>query len=161
MSDYGNNWRAPRVDVHDFSMVPRADIPRSSFRMQHQHKTTFSASQLIPIFCHEVLPGDTWNGNMTAFVRMATPIYPLMDNLDLETWFFFVPNRLTWIHWYRFMGEQDSPSDSISYSIPQIVSPSGGFPQFSIYDYLACLVPVRRLRVILFPCRRCRCVVMR
>ena len=135
MMNYGSNWRAPKVDVHAFSMVPRADIPRSSFRMQFQHKSTFSASNLIPMFCQEVLPGDSWAVNLTAFCRLATPLYPIMDNMDLESWFFFVPNRLTWINWYRFMGEQENPSDSISFSIPQVVSPVGGFAQFSLYDY--------------------------
>src|SRR5882724_1925545 len=135
LGSYGNNFHAPKVDVHDFAMVPRSDIPRSSFRMQMQHKTTFNAGLLIPMFVQEVLPGDSWNVNMTAFVRMATPLFPLMDNLDLETFFFFVPNRLVWINWYKFMGEQEQPADSISFTIPQIVSPVGGFAQFSLFDY--------------------------
>lgn len=132
---YGNNFRAPRVSTHEFSMVPKADIPRSSFRVQSQHKTTINASQLYPVFLQEVLPGDTFNVNMTAFVRLATPVFPIMDNLTLESWFFFVPNRLVWVHWTNFMGEQNSPGDSISYTIPQIVSPVGGFAQLSIFDY--------------------------
>jgi len=134
---YGDNFRAPRVDVHAFSMIPRSDVPRSTFRIQTQHKTTIDASYLYPIYCTEVLPGDTFNGSMTAFIRMATPIYPLLDNLELETWFFFVPCRIVWSHWINFMGEQPStPSDSISYTIPQIVSPASGFVATSIYDYL-------------------------
>ena len=135
LAGYGNNFRAPKVDVHDFAMVPRADIPRSSFRMQMQHKTTIQCSRLIPVFLQEVMPGDSWNVNMTVFARMATPIYPIMDNLDLESFFFFVPNRLVWVNWYKFMGEQENPSDSISYSVPQVVSPAGGFANLSIYDY--------------------------
>ena len=116
---YGNNFHAPRVDVHQFSMIPKSSVPRSTFRIQTQHKTTISASYLYPIFVTEVLPGDTFNGSMTAFCRMATPIYPIMDNMDLESWFFFVPNRIIWTHWVNFMGEQPaSPSDSISYSKP-------------------------------------------
>src|SRR6266404_7506428 len=135
LGNYGTNFRSPKVDVHQFAMVPRADIPRSSFRMQKVHKTTIQSSFLIPIFCEEVLPGDSFNVNMTAFCRMATPLYPIMDNLDLETFFFFVPNRLTWINWYKFMGEQETPADSISFSVPQIVSPVSGFGPNSIYDY--------------------------
>lgn len=135
MDSYGNNWRAPKVDVHQFSMIPRADIPRSSFRMQHQHKTTFQASRLVPVYMEEVLPGDSFNLNMTAFVRLATPLYPIMDNIDLESFFFFVPNRLVWSHWVNFMGEQTNPADSISFSIPQIVSPVNGFAADSVYDY--------------------------
>lgn len=117
-------------------MIPKADIPRSRFRMQYQHKTTFSASYLIPVFVHEVLPGDTWNVGMSAFCRLSTPIYPILDNLDLESWFFFVPCRILWSHWVNFMGEQpQSPADSTSYTIPTIVT--GAFATaFSVYDYM-------------------------
>jgi len=135
LGNYGENFRAPKVNVHEFAMIPRAEIPRSSFRMQNDHKTTISASQLIPIYLQEVLPGDSFNVNMTAFVRMATPIFPLMDNMDVESWFFFVPNRLVWINWQRFMGQQDNPADSISFTIPQVVSAAGGFVVNTIYDY--------------------------
>ena len=133
--NYGNNFHAGKVDVHQFAMVPRADIPRSTFRMQQQHKTTINATSLYPIFVQEALPGDTWHGQMTAFCRMSTPVFPIMDNMDIESWFFFVPNRIIWTHWVNFCGEQPStPSDSISYTIPQIVSPASGFVAFSIYD---------------------------
>lgn len=135
-SDYGKNFRAPKVDIHQFAMVPKADIPRSSFRMQHQHKTTIGASLLVPIYVQEVLPGDSFNVTMRAFIRLSTPVFPIMDNFDLESFFFFVPNRLVWNHWYKFMGEQDNPGDSISFSIPQIVSPVNGFAQFSVYQYM-------------------------
>ena len=134
---YGNNFRAPKVDVHSFAMIPRANIPRSTFRMQSQHKTTFSASYLIPAYVQEILPGDSISLSMTAFCRMATPLYPIMDNLDLESWFFFVPNRILWTHWVNMMGEQPaSPSDSISYTVPTITSPTGGFAQLSLYDWM-------------------------
>ena len=123
------------VDQHQFSMIPRSDIPRSSFRMQLAHKTTFDAGYLVPVLCEEVLPGDTFNCRMTAFCRMATPIYPIMDNLHLESFFFFVPNRLVWDNWQRMMGSQVNPGDSISYVIPQIASPVGGHVPGSIYDY--------------------------
>ncbi|WNK14861.1 MAG: major capsid protein [Microvirus sp.] len=123
------------VDVHQFAMVPRSDIPRASFDMQHTHKLTFNSGLLVPVFLAEVLPGDTFNFEMTGFARMATPLKPLMDNLYLDTFSFYVPNRLAWTNWVRFMGEQNSPADSISFSIPQIVSPVGGYAVGSVYDY--------------------------
>lgn len=128
--------RNPSVNVHDFAMIPRADIPRSSFRMQTTHKTTFQAGNLVPVYVQEILPGDSFNLKMTAFSRLATPIYPVMDNLHLTSFFFFVPNRLVWNNWVKFMGEQDNPGDSISYVIPQIVSPAGGFGRLTIYDWM-------------------------
>jgi len=129
------NFKNRSVSTHDFAMIPKAEIPRSAFRMQKSLKTAFNGGYLIPIFCEEVLPGDTFNLKMTAFCRMATPLFPVMDNLHLETFFFFVPNRLTWSNWKKFMGEQDAPGDSISYSIPQVVSAANGFTVGSVYDY--------------------------
>ena len=118
-------FRNRSVDVHSFAMVARPDVPRSSFKMESTHKTTFDASLIVPIMVLEALPGDRFNLNMTAFIRMATPILPLLDNLYLDTFFFFVPNRLVWTNWKKFMGEQDNPGDSISFSVPQMVSPAG------------------------------------
>jgi len=129
-------FRNKSVDTHQFAMVPRAEIPRSQFNIETAHKTTFDAGLLIPVYVTEVLPGDTFNLNMTAFARMSTPLFPLMDNLYLDSFFFFVPNRLVWNNWEKFMGEQDNPGDSISFSIPQLVSPAGGFAVGSIFDYL-------------------------
>ncbi|WNK14659.1 MAG: major capsid protein [Microvirus sp.] len=128
--------RNPSVSVHDFAMIPRADIPRSSFRMQTSHKTTINASLLVPVYVQEVLPGDSFNLKMTMFSRMATPVYPIMDNIHMESFFFFVPCRLVWDNWQKFMGQQENPGDSISYVVPQIVSPVGGFPRLDIYDYM-------------------------
>jgi len=130
------NIKQRSVNVHDFAMVPRADIPRSSFRMEKNLKTAHSASFLIPIMVEEVLPGDTFNVGVTVVARIATPIVPVMDNWHYETFFFYVPNRLLWSNWQRFMGEQPNPGDSISFTIPQVVSPSGGWAVASIGDYM-------------------------
>lgn len=117
-------------------MVPRADIPRSSFKAEKTHKTTFDSGWLVPVYVDEVLPGDTFNLKMTAFARMATPLYPSMDNLHLDSFFFFVPNRLLWDNWQKFMGEQDKPGDSTSYVIPTQTSPAGGYAVNSLQDYM-------------------------
>ena len=129
-------FRNRSVDVHQFAMIPKADIPRSKFKAQKTHKTTFDAGYLIPVYVDEVLPGDTFNLKMTAFARLATPLYPIMDNMHLDSFFFFVPNRLIWNNWQKFMGEQEDPGDSISYTVPQIVSPANGFPTGGLYDYM-------------------------
>ncbi|QCQ85020.1 major capsid protein [Blackfly microvirus SF02] len=81
---------------HNFATVPRSDIPRAKFRMKQTRKQAFNASALIPIMCEEVLPGDTWQHTESIMARLATPIAPIIDDLDLETFYFFVPNRLTW-----------------------------------------------------------------
>lgn len=128
--------RNKSVNVHQFAMVPKPDIPRSQFKRQFTHKTTFNSDVLVPVYVDEVLPGDTFNFRATMFARMATPIYPLMDNLHLDSFFFFVPNRLLWSNWRKFMGEQANPADSISYTVPQQVSPAGGYAVGSLQDYM-------------------------
>jgi hypothetical protein len=124
------------VNTHQFAMVPRADIPRSKFDVQSAHKTTLDSGYLVPVYVNEVLPGDTFNFKMTAFARMATPIYPIMDNMKLDSFFFFVPNRLLWNNWQKFMGEQNDPGDSISYIVPTTTSPAGGYAVNSLQDYM-------------------------
>lgn len=89
-------FRNKTAKQHNFSQVPRADIPRSKFRMRQNRKQAFNASELIPIMCEEVLPGDTWQHSEHIAARLATPIAPAIDDLDLETFYFFVPNRITW-----------------------------------------------------------------
>jgi hypothetical protein len=117
-------------------MIPRADIPRSGFNVQKTHKTTFNSGLLIPVYVDEVLPGDTFNVNMTAFARLSTPLFPVMDNMYMDSFFFFVPNRLLWANWHKFMGEQESPGDSISFIIPTSTSPAGGYERNSLHDYM-------------------------
>jgi hypothetical protein len=128
--------RNQSVDIHQFTMIPKADIPRSSFDCQSTHKTTFDAGYLVPVYVDEMLPGDTFRLNMTAFARLATPLYPIMDNMHLDSFFFFVPNRLIWSNWQKFMGQQTNPGDSISYVVPQQVSPTGGYAIGSLQDYM-------------------------
>ena len=107
------------VMVHSFSEVPRADIPRSSFNRSHGVKTTFDADYLVPVIVDDIIPGDTFNCNMSFVARLTSPtILPLMDNLYLESFFFFVPYRLVWNNWEKFCGAQDDPGDSIDFTIP-------------------------------------------
>ena len=127
--------RNQSVSVHQFAQVPRSDIPRAAFRMQKALKTTFDGGFLIPVFCEEMLPGDTFNAHMTAFARLATPLFPIMDNMYLESFFFYCPNRLVWENFVRFMGERDDPSSSTSYLVPQTVPLTGGYDPNTIFDY--------------------------
>lgn len=122
--------------AHDFSLSPQAEIPRSSFNRSHGHKTTFNAGYLIPVFVDEVLPGDTHNLSMTAFARLATPLFPIMDSLYLDSFFFFVPNRLVWEHWEEFNGQQLDPDSSTDFVMPTVTAPAvTGFTLNSLYDY--------------------------
>jgi len=123
------------VMAHQFSQVPKAEIPRSTFDRSHGYKTTFDAGYLIPFLIDEALPGDTFNVRTTALARLATPIFPLMDNIYLDTHFFSVPIRLIWDNWKKFNGEQRSPNDSTDFVIPQMTAPSGGYLENTLHDY--------------------------
>lgn len=130
------NRNLPPVPITTFSMVPKSDVPRSTFKTTSGYKTTFDAAILVPFFVEEVLPGDHMKGKIQLFCRMATPLWPIMDNLYLETFFFFVPNRITWTNWVKFMGEQDSPGDSISFTIPTVTAgAASGFLAQGLGDY--------------------------
>jgi hypothetical protein len=128
--------RNPSHMNHTFSEVPGITIPRSSFNRSHSVKTTFDSGYLYPIFVDEALPGDTFKVDLTAFARMATPIYPVMDNLFMDVFFFSCPNRLLWDNWTKFMGEQTDPGDSIDYLVPFLSNTSGPAPEGSLFDYL-------------------------
>ncbi len=124
------------VMTHKFSEVPRAEIPRSTFDRSHGHKTTFDSGLLIPFFVDEALPGDTFTVRSTLFTRMATPIFPIMDNLYQDTQFFAVPLRLLWTNWEKFNGAQDDPGDSTDFTIPIMTSaPVVGHLEGTLSDY--------------------------
>lgn len=119
-----------------FAIVPQSHHARSAFKNDHTYKTTFNAGYLIPFLWDEVNPGDTIKVRLQAFIRFATLLYPLMDNMRFYTYYFFVPNRLIWSNWKRFMGERDpDPDSSIDYTVPIMTAPAGGYSEGSIYDY--------------------------
>jgi len=138
---------------HSFSKVPQADIPRSSFDRSSGYKTTINAGLLYPFFIDEVVPGDTFNLKTHALARLATPLHPTMDNMFLDTFYFFVPNRLVWENWERFQGQQDDPGDSIDYLIPQNQAPAGGFAEGELADYFGLPIGVDGISVSDLPFR--------
>lgn len=146
--------RMKTVMQHDFSKSPQALIPRSSFDRSHGIKTTFNAGFLVPFMWDEVLPGDTFKCQFTAFARFATLLFPLMDNMYLDTFFFFVPNRLVWSNWQKFNGEQANPGDSTSYTVPSMTSTvTTGYLETSIFDYFGLPTKVAGYSHISLPLR--------
>lgn len=104
-----------------FAQVPEVNIKRSTVDMSFKHLTTANAGKLVPCFCKEVLPGDTWSVDTSILARMQTPVAPLMDDLYLDYWVFFVPYRILWSNFQRFMGESDQPwFDETEYRVPTI-----------------------------------------
>lgn len=116
--------RKIRVRGHRFSDAPAMYMRRTKFDRSHVYKTTFNSGKLIPVFVDEVLPGDTTRMSINYFARLATPIKPIMDNIYLDWFFFFVPNRLVWEHWQNFCFEQEDPDDNTDYVIPTISASS-------------------------------------
>ena len=129
-----NSARSHRKN-NRFSQIPNSPIQRSVFDRSHDYKTTLDAGYLIPFFVDEVLPGDTFKLRVNAFVRMNTLVAPFMDNVFMDTFFFFVPSRLVWDNWQRFCGEQKNPGDSTDFLIPSL-SGTNTFTNGSIFDYM-------------------------
>lgn len=109
-----------RYSQHKFAQIPDVKMARSNFNRSYAVKDTFDFDYLIPIMVDEIIPGDTMNVNLKSFARLATQVVPVMDNMYLDYYFFFVPNRLVWTNWERFNGAQDNPADSIDYTIPSL-----------------------------------------
>ena len=128
-----------------FAQAPQVDIQRSTFDRSSGHKTTFNAGKLVPIYVDEVLPGDTFEMKTSAIIRGSTPIFPVMDNANLDIYFFFVPNRLVWDHWKEFNGENTTSKweQTVEYSIPQMApplstetTPTAGWEKGTLADYM-------------------------
>lgn len=139
-----------------FSLLPRVDISRSRFDRSASVKTTFNTGDIVPFFLEEVLPGDTFNVKTSKVVRMQTLLTPLMDNLYLDTYYFFVPNRLVWQHWKEFCGENTESAwiPETEYAMPQITSPaSTGWEVGTIADYFGIPTGVANLSVSALPFR--------
>lgn len=145
------------VSQHRFAEIPKAEIPRSVFDRSFTTKTAFNSGYLIPVFFDEVLPGDTFDVNASFFTRLATPVVPIMDNLWLDSFFFFVPYRLVWDHWTNMHGERKNPQDSVDYICPTVTAPDKGFGFGSIYDYLG-IPPDKKLTVNALPLRACNLI---
>lgn len=125
------------VESH-FSQLPAAEIQRSTFDRSCSYKTSFNVGDLIPFYVDEVLPGDTFNVSTAKVVRSQTMLTPIMDNIFLDTYYFFVPNRLVWKHWREFCGEnrEGAWAPTVEYTIPTISAPEGGFAPGTIADYM-------------------------
>lgn len=126
-----------RVRGHRFSDAPAMYMKRTKFDRSHVYKTTFDSGKLIPVFVDEVLPGDTTRMSVNYFARLATPIKPIMDNIYLDWFFFFVPNRLVWEHWQNFCFEQEDPDDNTDYVIPTVTAANNSENAYigSLWDY--------------------------
>lgn len=129
-----------RVKAHNFSNAPQVYQKRSRFDRSFVRKMTFNEGKLVPFFVDEVLPGDTISLTVRDFCRLATPVAPFMDNLYLDKFFFFVPNRLVWEHWQNFCFEQEDPDDSTDYVVPtcQLAGGTEGENGIgTVWDYFA------------------------
>jgi len=127
---------AQSVMQHNFASIEPAQVQRSAFDLSHGYKTSMDSDYLIPFCVMETLPGDTFKVNANVFARMSTPIYPIMDNLFLDQFWFSIPLRILWDNFQKMMGEQIDPGDSIDFTIPQMVSTAGtGYLAGSIHDY--------------------------
>lgn len=143
------------VESH-FALNPtRIDMSRSTFDRSSSIKTSFNVGDIVPFFLEEVLPGDTFNVRTSKVVRMQTLLTPMMDNVYLDTYYFFVPNRLVWNHWKEFNGENTESAwiPQTEYSVPQITSPSAGWSVGTLADYFGLPTGIANLSVSALPFR--------
>ena len=141
---------------HSFSMIPRASIERSVFDRSHSYKTTFDEGLLVPVYVEEVLPGDSFKLDVNVFARLASPLKtPIMDDMQIDFHFFFVPNRLLWSNWQKMNGEQENPGDSTDFLVPTVVAGASGpgWRSGSFADYLGVPINVPNLGVSALPFR--------
>jgi len=142
------------VMSHEFSRIPSANIQRSTFKRSHGYKTTLDPDYIYPIYVDEILPGDTFNVKLSSIARLNTPIVPIMDNMFMDFFFFFVPNRLVWDQFQQFMGEQKDPGDSTDFVVPTVQSDiTDGFAIGSLADYFGLPTGVPGLNVNALPFR--------
>ena len=146
---------ANRNAVSRFAQVPRAEIRRARFKRDFANITTMNEGDLVPLYVDEVLPGDTISCQLNGLVRMATPLYPVMDNCYLDTYAFFVPCRLLWEHWENLMGQNDESywAEKTEYSVPQTKAPSGGWNVGTIADYMGIPTGIPDISVNSLPLR--------
>lgn len=144
-----------RNSENRFAENPQVGVSRSRFQRNSDNKTTFNTGELIPIYLDEVLPGDTHQIDLACVMRMATPIFPVMDNAFCDFYFFFVPNRLLWEHWKEFMGENKETAwtPKTEYSVPQVTAPAGGWAEGTLADYLGLPTKVGGISVSALPGR--------
>lgn len=144
-----------RNSEYNFAQNPQVGVSRSRFQRNSDNKTTFNTGDLIPIYLDEVLPGDTHQVDVACVMRMATPIFPVMDNAFCDFYFFFVPNRLLWEHWKEFMGENKETAwtPKTEYSVPQVTAPADGWEEGTLADYLGLPTKVKGISVSALPGR--------
>lgn len=138
-----------------FSKVPDVAIERSKFTKPYNHKTTFNAGELVPFYIEDCLPASTYQLSTSSVVRMATPIFPVMDNAYLDIYYFFVPYRLLWDHWREFMGENRTGywTQQTDYYVPQLTAGTSGFGAHTVADHFGFPTKFGGLKVSQFPFR--------
>lgn len=144
-----------RNSEQHYAQVPRAEIRRSRFKRDFNLLTTINEGDLVPIYCDEVLPGDTAKINMNALMRMSTPLYPVMDNCNCDFYFFFVPSRLLWDHFENLMGQNDSSywAEPVEYTTPKTKAPKGGWNVGTVADYFGIPTGIENIEVNSLPLR--------
>ena len=144
-----------RNSEQHYAQVPRAEIRRSRFKRDFNLLTTINEGDLVPIYCDEVLPGDTAKISMNALMRMSTPLYPVMDNCNCDFYFFFVPSRLLWDHFENLMGQNDSSywAEPVEYTTPKTKAPKGGWNVGTVADYFGIPTGVENIEVNSLPLR--------
>ncbi len=147
------NQPAATYKQRQFTEIANVSVPRSSFHMPSRHITAIDAGLLVPFYCEEVLPGDTFNVKVGTKGWLATPLHPIMDTLSLDYQMFFVPTRIVWANFVKMMGERDNPDDSTDFIVPTTASGTGGHLLNSLQDYFGIPIETENLSYNALPLR--------
>ena len=144
-----------RNSEQHFTTVPSVDVPRSTFPIEFQHTTTFNVGDLVPILWTEILPGDTFQADQHLVCRLTTLLTPVMDNLDLDTYAFFVASRTLWEHWKELQGENrlGAWTQTTQYKVPELTTPTGGMNAKTLLDYMGVPTGVSGIKISALPVR--------
>lgn len=149
-----------RNNERHFNQIPEMKASRTRFNRDQTILTTFDAGKLIPFYVDEVLPGDTFNVDTSAIIRMTTPKYPVMDDSFIDFYYFYCPNRILWDNFKQFMGEVESTPwmPAKTYKVPEIlINGSNETPlpyEESILDYMGVPTKVKgKFKVNALPIR--------
>ena len=140
-----------RNNERHFNQIPKMKASRTRFNRDQTILTTFDSGKLIPFYVDEVLPGDTFNVNTSAIIRMTTPKYPVMDDAFIDFYYFYCPNRILWDDFKYFMGEVESTPwlPTKTYKVPEIEikTTEGGLAkpvEGTILDYMGIPTKIKK-----------------
>lgn len=130
--------KMPNRVILDSNILPQAKGMKSTFDLSEGLKTCIDFDNLYPVYWEELSPGDHFEVDVASVCRLMPTVAPVMDNVKLKFFAFWVPNRLLWKHFLNFMGEKTWQDDHNDYLVPQLNMKVAENTVGGLADYLGC-----------------------